>query len=62
MQRPTNVADALDTIHRLLYTASLELEEYANEAEPEFLANVKDCVLNAHLLATWLQDRVDDQD
>ena len=59
--KPTNVNEALDSVHALLYAAGVDLEAYLDnpaDIQPEFFESVKDAVLNAHLLVTWIKDNI----
>lgn len=60
--KPNNVNEALDMVHIRLLSAGSCLEIYLLNAQNlspediEDLEDVKDTVLNAHLLVTWIKD------
>ena len=61
MKVPENKLDAIENIHRLLSAAARDLHRYLDAPEdhyaPEYFESVKDAVLDAHLLVTWLKDQ-----
>ena len=62
--KPKNVNDALDKVHTRLLSAGSCLDIYllhAQDLSPEDiedLEDVKDTVLNAHMLVTWIKDNI----
>ena len=60
--KPNNVNEALDSVHARLFAAGFALEQYllnAQDLSPddrEDLEEVKDTVLNVHMLVTWIKD------
>ena len=62
--KPNNVNEALDSVHARLFAAGFALEQYllnAQDLSPEDiedLEDVKDTVLNAHMLVTWIKDNI----
>jgi hypothetical protein len=61
--KPNNVAEALDSLHALLFAAGSDLEhyllspqDYPQDYLPEYFESVKDAVLDAHMLVTWIKD------
>jgi len=62
--KPNNVNDALDKLHTRLLSAGSCLDIYllhAQDLSPEDiedLEDVKDTVLNAHMLVTWIKDNI----
>jgi hypothetical protein len=57
--KPNNVAEALDSLHALLFAAGSDLEHYLlspQDYSPEYFESVKDAVLDAHMLVTWIKD------
>ena len=57
--KPHNVAEALDSVHALLFAAGSDLEHYLlspQDYSPEYFESVKDAVLDAHMLVTWIKD------
>jgi hypothetical protein len=60
---PTNVAEALAHVHALLLAAGGDLEQACDAGNPEvyskdYYESVKDAVLDAHLLVTWIKDNI----
>ena len=60
---PTNVAEALAHVHALLLAAGGDLEQACDAGNPEvyskeYYESVKDAVLDAHLLVTWIKDNM----
>lgn len=59
MKKPESKMEALDQMHRLLSAASTDLGRYIDDPSkyiPEYFESVRDVVLDAHLLVTWLKD------
>ena len=62
--KPNNVNEALDSVHARLFAAGFALEQYllnAQDLSPddrEDLEEVKDAVLDAHMLVTWIKDNI----
>ena len=62
--KQNNVNEALDSVHARLFAAGFALEQYllnAQDLSPEDiedLEDVKDTVLNAHMLVTWIKDNI----
>ena len=60
--KPNNVNEALDMVQTRLFAAGSCLDIYLLNAQNlspediEDLEDVKDTVLNAHLLVTWIKD------
>lgn len=57
--KPNNVNEALDSLHALLFAAGSDLEHYLlspQDYSPEYFESVKDAVLDAHMLVTWIKD------
>ena len=69
--KPNNVNEALDSVHARLIAAGSDLEQYlsacracAEAGAPfspqnypaEYFEAIKDVVLDAHLLVTWIKD------
>ena len=55
---PTNVDEALDSVHARLMAAVADLEYYLRSPQsysPDLEA-VKTAVLDAHMLVTWIKD------
>lgn len=57
---PTNVAEALAHVHALLLAAGGDLEQASDSGNPEvyskeYYESVKDAVLDAHMLVTWIK-------
>ena len=55
---PTNVTEALDMVQTRLMAAGSDLEYYLRSPQsysPDLEA-IKDAVLDAHLLVTWIKD------
>lgn len=58
MKKPNNVNEALDSVHTLLSAAGSDLEQYLRhpaEYVPEYFEAIKDVVLDAHMLVTWIK-------
>jgi hypothetical protein len=56
--KPKNVNEALDIVHARLMAAVADLEYYLRPPQsysPDLEA-IKDAVLDAHLLVTWIKD------
>jgi hypothetical protein len=61
MKKPNNVTEALNSVHTLLSAAGSDLEMYLRhpkEYVPEYFEAVKDVVLDAHMLVTWIKDNL----
>jgi hypothetical protein len=59
MKRPDSLTAALQHLHKLLGAAGTDLEKYLEapaDYTPEYFESVKDCVLDAHMLVTWIKD------
>lgn len=59
MKRPDNINDALKHMHYLLGAAGRDLEAYLDNPAnhtPEYFESIKACVLDAHMLVTWIRD------
>jgi hypothetical protein len=57
--KPKNIREALDSVHALLFAAGSDLEHYLlspQDYSPEYFESVKDAVLDAHMLVTWIKD------
>ena len=57
--KPKNVNEALDMVQTRLFAAGSDLEHYLlspQDYSPEYFESVKDAVLDAHLLVTWIKD------
>ena len=69
--KPNNVNEALDSMHVRLIAAGAYLEQYLRSCEAcaeagapfspqnypaEYFEAIKDAVLDAHLLVTWIKD------
>lgn len=61
MKKPKNVNDALDKLHIRLLATGVYLERYLlnpQEYSLEHIEEVKDAVLDAHMLVTWIKDNI----
>jgi len=59
--KPNNVNEALDSVHARLFAAGAYLERYLlnpQDYSPEHIEEVKDAVLDAHMLVTWIKDNI----
>ncbi len=59
MKKPDNIHDALRQLNTLLAAAGNDLERYLespSDIGPEYFESVKDAVLDARLLVTWIRD------
>lgn len=58
--KPQNKLEAIERIHKLLSAAGDDLVRYLDLPDehfaPEYFESVKDAVLDAHLLVSWLKD------
>ena len=60
--KPNNVNEALDMVQTRLFAAGFALEQYLLNSQDlshevrEDLEDVKDTVLDAHMLVTWIKD------
>ena len=69
--KPNNVNEALDMVHARLMAAGSDLEQYLSSCRAcaeagapfspqnypaEYFEAIKDAVLDAHLLVTWIKD------
>lgn len=63
MRKPETTLDAVERIHILLFAAASDLDNYLNAPEdhfaPEYFEAVRDVVLDAHMLASWIKDQLE---
>jgi hypothetical protein len=62
MRKPETTLEAVDQVHTLLSAAANDLTRYLDAPEdhfaPEYFESVKDAVLDAHMLVSWLKDQI----
>ena len=62
MRKPETTREAVDQLHTLLLAAANDLTRYLDAPEdhfaPEYFESVKDAVLDAHMLVSWLKDQL----
>ena len=62
MKKPETTLEAVDQLHTLLLAAANDLTRYLDMPEdhfaPEYFESVKDAVLDAHMLVSWLKDQL----
>ena len=62
MKKPESKVEAVEQIHILLLAAANDLTRYLDAPEdhfaPEYFESVKDAVLDAHMLVSWIKDRI----
>jgi hypothetical protein len=57
--KPKSIREALDIVHERLFAAGSDLDHYLlspPDYSPEYFESVKDAVLDAHMLVTWIKD------
>lgn len=62
MQQPKNIHDALRHLHNLTMSIANDMNNYLDnpgDYTPEYFEAVKDAALDAHLLVTWVRDRIE---
>ena len=62
MQKPKHVHDALQQLHDLTMSIAQDLMNHLDnpgEYSLEYFESVKDAALDAHLLVTWIRDRIE---
>jgi hypothetical protein len=62
MQQPKNVHDALRHLHNLTMCIAKDVENYLEDPTiygNEYFEDVKNAALDAHLLVTWIRDRIE---
>lgn len=61
MQRPDNINDAFNQLHRLTMSIAMGLTTYMDNPDgydPECFEDMKAEALDAHLLVTWVKDNL----
>jgi hypothetical protein len=64
MIQPKNIHDALRHMHNLLSCIGKDLDAFMNDDNPyvtyspEYFDSIKDAVLDAHMLTTWIKDNL----
>jgi hypothetical protein len=62
MQNPKDAQEALQYIYQLTMSIANDMNNYLDnpgDYTPEFFEAVKDAALDAHLLVTWVRDRIE---
>lgn len=61
MKKPTDVTDALNTLHSLLSAIAWDIDTYQetpSRFDSEYFDSVRDAALDAHLLVTYIADNL----
>ena len=62
MQKPKDIHAALQQLHDLTMSIANDMCNYMDNPQdykPEYFEAVKDAALDAHLLVTWVRDRIE---